>query len=213
MSAIYIPEILVKDEGTNKGFAQTLDFVGTPVDASVSNGDGTINIANIEVDSIVEGEGTIHAGYELNEDGGFALSETGDKVLLEDPQYELNEDGSFALSETGERILLEGSATTTINTVQLLEESTECTHVIVSAKSTNYGPIWIHGISGSYGSGNPAYALGSPIFVPINDVSKVYVSGYVRDGFTFTYGTPTVGSGGGGDTSNDLTFLNDNLSA
>lgn len=138
---------------------------------------------------LVSGSQTIDPGYMLAEDGTRILDESGDPILLESPTYILNEDSSYQLDEDGHRILTEDSSPAGGTATPLLRVSTPALSVTVAAKSNNFNTIWISGSDVAEGIGIPLYPTEDNVYIPIDDVSKVYIYGDVGDGVTFFYGT------------------------
>lgn len=138
---------------------------------------------------IGNGSQDVVTGYVLNEDGTYALNEDGSRISLETtpPEYVLNEDGSYALNEDGTRILVEGSSSGLGVATSLLAESTSCSYVLIRAKSTNAGIIWVGGSTVEENVGIPLLTTDSWLTVKTKDVSSIYIIGTVGDGVTFLY--------------------------
>lgn len=163
------------------------------------NGDGTATLTiGTLTTRIVAGSQTISAGRILTEDGLGLLNEDGGNILQNSAPSApavnidiLNEDGGKLLNQDGTNVLNEASTslvTTPGAATPLMYVSTSCQYVILAAKSTNSGTIWVSGSDVAVGLGIPLYVGEDNVQIPIDDVMKVYIIGNVGDGVTFIYG-------------------------
>lgn len=158
-----------------------------------------LSVDELTVTRIVSGSQTITSGKILNEDGTDILDEDGGDIIEDSapstPAVEvdiLTEDGVDLLNEDGTKILNEDSTSAVVVVgiaTPLAYVSIPCKYVVASAKSTNYGTVWISGSDVEVGLGIPLIVGEDNVNLPISDVSKVYIIGYSGDGVTFVYGT------------------------
>lgn len=151
---------------------------------------------------IVAGSQTISAGQILQEDGTGVLDEEGGQILQDSAPPStgtevdiLAEDDTRVLTEDGGHLLDESSSsssTTPGSATPLVYVATPCQYVVVAAKSTNTGDIWISGSDVEVGLGIPLLVGEDNVQLPIDDVAKVYIIGNIGDGVIFVYGTTSV---------------------
>lgn len=163
-----------------------------------------------EANIIVSGTQTVSGGKILGEDGSAMLGEDGtyiledDSVVVED--HILGEDGTKMLGEDGSYILNEDSDFSHgvgINTA-LSPTSIVSPSLWVTANSNNQGTVWVGGANISVGIGGlPLIPNVQNTYLPIEDVSKVYITGYAGDGITYYYLSYT-GTGYLQDTSGNF---------
>lgn len=127
--------------------------------------------------------------------------ETGGNLLLEDGTYLLKEDSNVAqnfiilehggvlLLEDGTKFLNENAQPSSVGiNTSLSPISLPSTSVWVTANSNNIGTVWVGGANVDIGSGGvPLIANVQNTYLPIADVSKVFITGYAGDGVTFYY--------------------------
>lgn len=172
--------------------------------ATASSGAGLVATTGL-----VAGSQTISAGKILLEDGTGLLDEDGSSIVQEAVGSEsdiLTEDGGKMLDESGGKILNEQSSPSGTGSAPLMYVSTPCQYVVVAAKSSNTGTIWIGGSDVEIGIGIPLIVGEDNTSFPIDDLSKVFITGNVGDGVTFVYGTApsAVASGSLRDDSGNL---------
>lgn len=83
----------------------------------------------------------------------------------------------------------------TLSATRLVNFSREASWVVISAKPTNLGTIWVAGSTVEDGIGIPLYAMGASVKFDIDDIGKIYFVGSEDDGVVFTYGYRQVDSG------------------
>ncbi len=126
----------------------------------------------------------------LAEDGSVLDVETGDELVAENSSSDVEGD---LLGEDNTPILNEDSVSAVAGSATpLMYVSTSCQYVVVSAKSTNTGTVWVSGSDVEVGLGIPLLVGEDNVQLPIDDVAKIYIIGNIGDGVTFVYGTTTT---------------------
>lgn len=151
----------------------------------VLNEDGTYALNEDDSKILIE----FGISWALNEDGTYALGEDGKKIILEGgPSYVLNEDGTYALDESGDRILEEGSGEVVpAQATQLSTTSILSPMIWITPFSSNEDTVYIWGSDVSLTNGLPLPVGSYNTYLPIEDISDLYIIGTLGDGVDFYY--------------------------
>ncbi len=161
------------------------------IDGIISGGTGGSTNISLPV-SVMSGEMTIPPGRILDEVGVPVLDEDGNYVLEEyvGPVFVLDEDGGYVLDENDRPVLSEDSQPSVLGrATQLITDASPSQYVIIQAKYTNQKKVWIGGETVRNGFGIYLSYDSQPIRIDVDDISKVYVAGYIGDGVYFTWGS------------------------
>lgn len=111
-------------------------------------------------------------------------------VKITDGTYiaDVDSNGALEIALSVNSAIGDGSKNiTTAGSREALASSTTCKKVIITAKETNTGTIWVGGATVSSGRGRPLVALQSET-IDIDNLSKIYLDTSVNgDGVTFVY--------------------------
>ena len=160
-----------------------LDCEGT------GTGTGNLSIAV----SIGTGRVEVLPPYIQDVEGNYQLDVYGNYQYMESPNFIEDVDGDWMLDVDGKRILFEGSRAQLIGTkTPLSTVAYGCLWVNFTAYSFNYRNLFLAGPSVAYGNrygeGNLVVPGQTISITSIDDLSKVFIHGYDRDGGYFTFG-------------------------
>lgn len=149
-------------------------FVDTPFRRGIANSIGVGSQTVQAVLSNTEGE------FLLNTDGQpIKVGGIGVPIANTDGQIITNTDGQV-INQSGNTI---GTPT------PLMYVSTPSVYVIIQAKPSNTGLIWVGGPTVEPGAGVSLSHTSAPLYVPASDLSQVYIIGIIGEGVTFTWGS------------------------
>lgn len=160
-----------------------LDCEGT------GSGTGNLNVAV----AIGTGRVEVLAPYIRDADGNYQLDADGNYQYMESPQFQEDVDGDWMLDVDGKRILFLGSRVQLIGTkTPLSSVAYSCVWCNFTAYDFNHGNLFIAGPSVKYGNRYAEGCLVKPgttvSIESIDNLSKIFIHGYDRDGGYFMFG-------------------------